>query len=242
MLSCERSETVNEIRFEAEISRAEAVPVDVVSERVYGGVRVTAEWPEELATPEIRVAVTVRGDVDHRDVPAYVELFFHDVFLLLNLASPGSFGGTVSITGGELRVRELTFSAHLFEHASPERLPLAKVVAWYDGLQLGTRQIADSAAATVLFRLLQLGRREEDEEESILRLASAAEALLEPKSLPRLFELRDAIARGRMPVFHPMHDDALDPRVEDATREWIEVADAAAAVLIDALRERIRNA
>jgi hypothetical protein len=84
--------------------------------------------------------------------------------------------------------------------------------------------------------------REETEEDSIVRLASAAEALLgRPASLRRLFELREEIARGRTPVFHPMHDDALDPRVEDATREWVHVADAAASVVIRELQERIRR-
>lgn len=229
---------MNRMRFEAEIMRAEAVPIDVVRERVYGGVQVTADWPAVRTTPEIRVAIDVNGDVDRRDAPAYVELFFHDVFLLLNLASPGSFGGTIAVTGGELRVRELTFDARMF--ADAPAIPLAKVAAWYDELQLGTRQIAESAEATALFQLLHLARREEDEEESIVRLASAAEALLgRPASLRRLFELRDEIARGRVAVFHPMHDDALDPRVEDATREWIEVADAAAGAVVGALRERM---
>jgi hypothetical protein len=185
----------------------------------------------------------VEGDVDRRDAPAYVELFFHDVFLLLNLAAPGSFGGTVSITGGELRVRELSFSPRVFAYAEVfERVPLETVVAWYDGLQLGTRQVAENGVATALFQLLHLARGEENEETSILRLASAAEALVgKPESLRRLFALRDEIATGRAPVFHPMHDDALDPRVEDATREWIEVADAAAGAVIAALQNAARG-
>jgi hypothetical protein len=235
---------MNEFRFEVEIARTEGVPADVIRERVYGDVRVSAEWPAELAVPEIRLAVEVRGDVDRRDAPAYVELFFHDVFLLLNLASAGSFGGTVSITGGELRARELVFHPRLFEYASPlERLPVDRVARWYDGLQLGTRQIASGAEATAMFQLLRLGRSDEDEERSIVGLAQAADALIgRPRSLRRLFELRDEIAHGRTPVFHPMHDDALDPRVGDATREWLEVADAAATAVISALQERIRNA
>ena len=53
-----------------------AVPREVVRERVYGGVRVVAEWPMDLATPEIRVGVEVGGDVGRNDAPAYVELFF----------------------------------------------------------------------------------------------------------------------------------------------------------------------
>jgi hypothetical protein len=234
---------MNEMRFEAEIARGEAMPAEVVRERVYGNVRVAVEWPADLATPELRLAVTVLGDVDRRNAPAYVELFFHDVFLLLNLAAPGSFGGTVSISGSELRVHELSFSPRAFDYASGlERLPLGQVEAWYDALHLGTRQIADSGESTALFQLLHLARAEEDEETSIVRLASAAEALLgRTDSLRRLFELREQIALGRTPVFHPMHDDALDPQVEDATREWIEVADAAASAVIAALHDRIRR-
>ncbi|HKR66959.1 MAG TPA: hypothetical protein VJZ00_24745 [Thermoanaerobaculia bacterium] len=229
---------MNQIRFEAEIIPADAAPHEVVRERVYGNVQVTATWPDVLTTRELRVAIEVNGDVDRRDAPAYVELFFHDVFLLLNLASPGSFAGTISITGGEFRVRELTFDARCF--ASAPSLPLANVVARYDSLRLGTRQIAGTPETIALFELLHLARTAEDEETSIVRLSRAAEALLgRPESLRRLFELRDEIARGRTVVFHPMQDDALDPRVEDATRKWIEVADAAAAAVVGALRARV---
>jgi hypothetical protein len=235
---------MNQFRFEAEIALADVVPADVVRERVYGEVRVSADWPAEPAAPELHVALEVRGDLEPRDAPAYVELFFHDVFLLLNLASPGSFGGTISITGGELRVRELTFDARVFAYGAPlATLPLADVTAWYDGLKLGTQQVATGGVATALVQLLHLARGPEREEDSILRLAVAADALVgRPKAPARLFELRDDIASGRAPLYHPMHDDTLDPRVEDATREWIEVADAAAGVVIGELQERIRNA
>ena len=235
---------MNEMRFEAEIARGDAVPAGVVRERLYGNVRVNAEWPVELATPELRLGVTVLGDVDRRDAPGYVELFFHDVFLILNLAAPGSFGGTISIAGTELRVRELSLSARVFDYARGlTRVPVEQAIAWYDGLQLGTRQLAEDAVTVALFQLLHLARGEENEEQSVLRLAAAAEALLgRPESLRRLFELREQIATGRAPVFHPLHDDALDPRVTDATREWTEVADDAASAVIGALQERIRAA
>lgn len=227
---------MSHFQFAAEILRAEPMPAEVVRERVYGAASVTADWSPE------RVALSVRGDVDRRNAPAFVELFFHDAFLLLNLAAPGSFSGTILTTGGELRVHELKFGRRVFAPAKRDRLPLANVTAWYDGLRIGTQQVATTAEAVALFQLLHLARNEEDEEESILRLARAAEALLgRPESLRRLFELRDDIAFGRVPVFHPMHDDALDPRVEDATREWIDVADAATAAVIGALQERIRR-
>jgi hypothetical protein len=233
---------MHEMQFEAEIARGEAVPADVIRARAYGSVRVDAEWPEELSTPEIRVTLHVRGIDDRRNAPAYVELFFHDVYLLLNLSTPGSFGGTVSILGGELRVRELTFSPRVFEYASGlERLPLAQVVAWYDGLALGTQQVATSAEAAALFQLLHLARGEEDEEQAILRLGNAAEALNVERASARLFDLRHLIAQRRGPVLHPMHDDGLDPRIEDSLREWVEVADTAAGMVITELQKRIRN-
>src|ERR1044071_1857862 len=129
---------MNQMQFEAEILRDDAaVPRDVVRERVYGNVRVAAEWPPVLSTPEIRIAIDVEGDFDRRDAPGYVELFFHDVFLLLNLSTPGSFGGTVSLSGGELRVRDVTYSARLFTYdAELGQVPLDKVIAWYAGLQI----------------------------------------------------------------------------------------------------------
>jgi hypothetical protein len=235
---------MNDYQFEAEITLDDVVPQDVVRERVYGGVRVMAEWPATLDGPTLRVPLVVRGALEPRDAPAYVELFFHDVYLLLNLASPGSFGGTISVTGGDLRVRELTFAARVFACAAPlATYPLADVVRWYDGLHLGVQQLATTDVATALMQLLHLARTPESEEQSILRLAAAADAVVEKMKVPpRLFELRDDIARGRAPVFHPMLDDALDPRVEDATREWIEVADAAARAVIGALQERVSAA
>lgn len=233
---------MNRYRFGADITLADAVPVQVVRERAYGAVRVTAEWPEELARPEIRVVLEVAGDLAAIDAPAYAELFFHDVYLLLNLASPATFGGTISMTGGELRVRELTFDPRVFAYAAPlGTLPLEDVTRWYDGLHLGTTQLATDSVAIALVQLLHLARGPECEEESILRLAVAADALSQ-QAPRRLFELREEIARGRTPVIHPMHDDALDPRVEDATREWIEVADAAAHHVIGALQERVKHA
>src|SRR5436309_150416 len=130
---------MNQMRFDAEILREEsAVPRDIVRERVYGGVRVVAEWPADLATSEIRVGVEVSGDFDRRDAPAYVELFFHDVFLILNLSTPCSFAGIISMAGGELRVRDVTFSARLFQYASGLGAVGAEtVVAWYDALGIG---------------------------------------------------------------------------------------------------------
>ena len=41
--------------------------------------------------------VDERVNGDARDIPAFVELFFHDAFLVGNLARPGSFGGVIAV-------------------------------------------------------------------------------------------------------------------------------------------------
>src|SRR5207302_10834584 len=102
--------------------------------------------------------VHISGDLAPQDVPAYVELFFHDAFLLFNIALPGSFGGAITITG-DVRVNDLSFDAAPFA-CGASSIPLSKVVASYAG---GTNQIASTPMETVLFHLLHIGRGGHDE-------------------------------------------------------------------------------
>jgi hypothetical protein len=241
--------------------------VEVLRERVYvtptGAVRVSVDWrsfldrdedddlvADDLIAIEVNVA-DERQKADPRDAVSFVELFFHDVFLLLNLAVPGSFGGAIVIlAGGEHRASEVALSARLFEYAwatasrngkpSIEPLPLADVVRWYDALQMGTQQLAATDVTKALFLLLHLARAEENESTSVLLLGQALEALSE--AAPRFFEVRDAIAHGTAPVLHPMADDALDDRVDDASIELVNAADLAASVVVSAIQERVRLA
>ncbi|HEX6094878.1 MAG TPA: hypothetical protein VF432_01035 [Thermoanaerobaculia bacterium] len=239
----------NEHHFDAEITlsgRAEGAvwssAAEALGERVYDGVRVRAAWSVPGDAPVIRVPLHVideRANGDARDLPAFVELFFHDAFLLFNIAAPGSFGGVVSVSGGDYRVNELAFDESVFAYASASlaALPLRDVVAWYDSLQNGTRQLATTGVTKALFHLLHLGRGSEDDDRMVLRLAQSAEALAVPaEDLTPLFALRDAVARGTAPVIHPMFDDALDPSVDDPSCDWSAVIDDAAGRVIGALQ------
>jgi hypothetical protein len=240
--------TMNEYHFDAEITlsgRAAEADREELGERAYatgaGAVRVRAEWSAPNDVPVLRVPLHVvdeRANGDARDVPAFVELFFHDAFLLFNLAAPGSFGGVISLSGGEYRLRELALDARVFESAAAAKsLPLRDVVAWYDALRIGTSQIAATGVAKALFHLLHLARGPEDDQTSVLRLARAAEALgVRAETLAPLFAHRDAIARGTAPVLHPMADDALDASVDSASLDWTAAVDDAAGVVIGALQ------
>src|SRR5947209_3858635 len=175
---------------------------EVLRERTHRGARVVAEWPRAHEADTIRLPLRITG----RDPPWHAELFLHEAFLMLNLAAPGSFGGTISFAGGDA----FTLDQRLFEYAWAAArggiapLPLARVAAWYDGLRIDPARPADTPAARALFHLLHLARSAEDEVLSIVRLAQAAEAL--GSGEPMLFQMRDAVVRADAPVSHPVID------------------------------------
>jgi hypothetical protein len=231
---------MSEYHFEAEITGKLELNADALRERVYRGeggvVGLRIDWPAATDAPSLRVGIDVVAEVPARDVPAFVELFFHDAFLMLNIAKPGSFGGIVATSGGAFRVNELSLSAHLFDAANARTtVPLAEVVAWYDSLAIGTRQIAESETEKVLFHLLHLARGAETEPLELVRLAQCGRAPA------KLLRWRDALVSGDAPVVHPMQDDALDPRVEDRALDWTLVADEAANAIVSALQSEVRS-
>jgi hypothetical protein len=230
---------MNEYRFTAEVARQTrvansstlwAAATTSLRERAYtassGVVRVRTDWTP-LASEEdvVRVDVKVLDEGAHlapRDVPSFVELFFHDVFLLFNIAVPGSFGGAITVTGGEFRVNELAFDASSFVYsAAPDSIPLAEVVARYRG---GTEQVASTPMQEVLFHLLHIGRGDTDEWMMSVRLNECLRALCLPE-----VEV--------IPVVHPMHDEALDDRLDD---EGMESIDEAMGLVLRAVQAEVR--
>jgi hypothetical protein len=203
---------MNEYKFSAEVARQSRVPnaveffngASALREREYGNILVQADWTP-LASDEdvVAIDVTVVGLLDPPDAPAYVELFFHDAFLLFNIALPGSFGGAITVTGGEFRVNDLSFDAAPFACGAPS-IPLSEVAAWYPA---ETNQIASTPMQTVLFHLLHLGRGGHDEWMQRARLNECLKAL----GIDELIE--------EIPVIHPMHDESLDGRLDDAAAD-----------------------
>lgn len=250
---------MNTHHFNAEITRRERMAADhgalaraadrdvwnsaaeALRDRIYrtdaGMVRVRVEWPPHNIEPSIglRIEVTDQREGGHaREIPSFVELFFHEAFLLFNIAVPGSFGGVIAASGREYRVHEIALDARIFETAwvaavrdgGPVTLPLTAVVAWYDSLGIGTQQVARDGIAGTLFHLLHLARGPEDEVMTIVRLAGA-------------HELRDAVIGAAAPVIHPMHDEVLDPQVEEI--DWTEAADRAASTVVADLQSRVKD-
>jgi hypothetical protein len=240
---------MTEFHFEAEISgfgrvaelgrvaaRADAAvwsDAARVLQRTYGDVRVRAEWPSWVADePSLRFPVHVSWDMDALDVVSYASLYFHDAFLICNIAAPGSFGGVISIAGEP----EFPLYARLFEYGwnaarmSIAPLPLADVARWYDSLDVGTRQVPENGVEMALFHLLHLARAEDVDEMSMLRLARTIDAL----GLPPMEIAHDD-------VVHPLQDDSLDERVETIALQWVDAADAAMGRIIAELQRRVRE-
>lgn len=212
---------MNEHRFSAEVARQTRVPnareffrnaAGAVRDRAYGHILVQADWAPLASHDDIvciDVAVIDAEDrLAPRDVPAYVELFFHDAFLLFNIALPGSFGGAITMTGGDFRVNDLFFDAASFA-CGAEPVPLAEVAAWYP---VEASQIASTPMQTVLFHLLHIGRAGHDEWMQRARLNECLKALGIDEAL------------SEVAVVHPMHDESLDPSLDDGASDAIDRA------------------
>jgi hypothetical protein len=234
---------MNEYRFTAEVAR-QARDVSVAKELwsaatvslrewrypTPGGIiRVRADW-RPLASDDdiVHIDVSVIDEDGHlapRDIASFVELFFHDAFLLFNIAVPGSFGGAITVSGGEYRVNELAFDASPFAAGMSTVVPLADVVAWYHG---GTEQVATSPMQRVLFHLLHIACDEGDQWMLAIRLAACQQLLgiSEP-----LLDVADVA------LLHPMHDEALDERLDDDAPDLI---DEAMVSVLTAIQEAVR--
>jgi len=124
----------------------------------------------------------------------YLEVFLHDVFLAMNLSSPGSCDfrlSSLSESGHKLN-GTLGLNSYWFEDAwvsSLDRgwplirhLPLRQVVTWQQSLHIGACQLARSPIERAIFSVLNLCRREPLDLDCLVWLAHALEALYDTRA------------------------------------------------------------
>lgn len=249
MLSC-----MTAFPFELRFSRFDRVAADLSSiateaeamlyrqrvVRAYGDVQVEVDLaPLADAKRAVKLSPLVRGAIDRNAAASYVELFAHDLFLILNLAVPGAFSGAVNGMRFDARVFEYAWvTAARNDWPWVDTVPLEDVLRWYP---LGTKQIATSGTETALFHLLHLARNAEDENEAVTRLAQSLEAL--GAEVPsHVEELRAEIARGTARLVHPMHDELFEDSLDAMALDFTDAADLAASLVVSALQASIRMA
>jgi len=124
--------------------------------------------------------VTVSNSKLSKEVPVnhalyHVESFLHDMFLILNLAAPGScslWRATLRAKGSLARFRfarsELSLSDYEFDNAymgiywkkwpAPKIMELDKVAEWYRAVRNEINQIPENRAQKVLFALMHISK------------------------------------------------------------------------------------
>ncbi|MEM5432518.1 hypothetical protein [Cupriavidus oxalaticus] len=139
------------------------------------GARSDNDWFRKISRPlKLQAEVTVSGTNDtasYQWYPAFfVEMFVHEVFLIANLAVPGSANFyTLSIAGAEERhPTEMGLSAFVFENGWVDSLngewprfqtiPREEVCEWFRALEIGYKQRADTGIEKALYVLLHIAK------------------------------------------------------------------------------------
>lgn len=160
--------------------------------------------PKEIDPVEINAIAIMPAalkDDKHKDSRyEYIIHFIHDIYLVLNLASPGccNFGYSTISTMDESWSRSFHLSSILFEtswHDSLENnwpkvtaFSLNTVFEWFNALNIGTRSIAITPISKALFALLHVANDLMGEPASLVWLAHALESLYDtPPALSYAF-------------------------------------------------------
>lgn len=153
------------------------------------------ELTPEQRRPRVNCTVSLSGvekseEVQIRTASHVVELFLYDLFLLLNLAAPGScnLAGSFKSTTDDLSIDvslsglflELAWVRGLeFSWPSIQTIPLSEVIHWKNSLNIGTRQIAENRTERAMFALLQVCKNDSFDPATLLWLSHSLEALFD---------------------------------------------------------------
>lgn len=197
--------------------------------------------------------------VEYRWYPRFfAERYFYDVFCIMNLAVPGScdFLNIRFIENGKKESNRLKLSSYNLEESLylklEEKIPYARVLDiamvcdWYDKLDLGVKQKANSQTEKALFSLLHLCKLDGDLASTIW-IFHALEAIYSTrvgegftnlfnrisflldldvseksrmkKNLRKLYDHRSSIVHGGYQVHFPTSWDPVDPSVDEDIME-----------------------
>lgn len=253
---------------------------------------VKANWRKYARRPERPKDISIRLDVAH--VPRrsgaefaadLAEVYLSELFLVANVASPGvisNFDAVLETLDPQLTVRRrlAQMDGYVFDRAwwdsivgTPPpvgSLAVGDVLAWFDRLQIGSRQIAVAPIEKALFNTLHACRLAALMEPSaILSLAQAMEALYRvptalsfsfltnrvaslfnltsPKTealrkrLRMFFDARNSLVHGGAPQLHPVGSAYLSEGVEEFREQWFEAVFIGIHIVLATVQEYVRR-
>ena len=119
----------------------------------------------------------------------YIDVYLHELFLILNLSIPGS----VSLFQTKYRGREIDIDNYFFANSlewsneinwlTIAHIPIQDVATWYKSLNIGIRQISNTNLERVIFSLLHVCNDECASPNGLIWLAHSLESLFQsPKN------------------------------------------------------------
>ncbi len=218
------------------------------------------DYIRKFARP-VRFRGSVHIEGKNKTYPGfYLEIFLYEMFAIANLALPGvadfyslSFQGENERQPLKLKypVDTLKLSAHIFDSCWVEslqgnwptlrRIPLRKVICWFNALDIGVKQKADSGIERAIFALYHLCKLEGGLE-SVIWIFHGLEAFFDTrvgvnisglnrrismlldldakkkiyfrKKLQELYNLRSSFVHGNYSILHPLQNEIVDHRLE----------------------------
>ncbi len=145
-------------------------------------------------------------DASKMDALYYLDVFLHEFFLAMNLASPGccDFYSAVVLRNA-MSPYPINLHAGFLENAWHNAvknnwsfinaIPLSKVLSWLHALNIGSRQVAKTRTERALFALLQLCKYSSYNPNALIWIAHALEALYDSPQALITRSLQDRVCR-----------------------------------------------
>jgi len=233
---------------------------------------------------KVSFLVTITGSNDLSKYAWYpvffVEKYIYDIFIIANLALPGSceflnvrFPNERGLPSDPYGLTSYNFEEALYDHydnksTSIQILPLELVSHWYESLELGVRQKAESPIEKAIFSLLHVCKSEVDET-SIIWIFHSLEAiygtrvgegfsniidrmgtLLElngkqkaaaKKKLRSMYDFRSSLVHGGYQVHHPLRHEVIDKRLNDDYSRTYELVQYGFNIVLASLQKLIER-